>query len=61
MWVRGAHRSHISGRARWVKSKLAQRKVERMAKKLAKKNSRLQKEQHERQRKNHEEAAINSI
>ncbi len=60
-WIKGSHRSHVSGTRRWIKSKLVQRKLERLAKRLAKKNGRLQKEQHEWRKKNHEEAAMNSI
>jgi len=48
------HKSHISGKGRWLKSKLAQRLAERGAKKLRKLNGRLHKKQVEYERKNRE-------
>jgi len=53
------HRSHISGKGRWLKSKLAHRLVERGVKKLTKKNNRHHKEQLDQERRNREETAMN--
>lgn len=55
------HRSHISGKGRWLKSKLVQKLVERGVKKLQKNNFRLYKIHTEREKRNHEETAVNGF
>jgi len=50
VWKKGIHRSSISGKGRWLKSKLAQRRAEKLTRQIRKIN----KKNHRKEMINHE-------